>query len=46
MASYETWVERYRGGIATTADFVALLHEHAPTGYDVDGFLRYARLTP
>ena len=40
------WVERYRGGIATTADFIALLRERAPTGYDVDGFLRYARLTP
>jgi PAS domain S-box-containing protein len=40
------WVERYRGGIATTADFIALLRERAPAGYDVDGFLRYARLTP
>ena len=42
----QTWVERYRGGIATTADFIALLRERAPAGYDVDGFLRYARLTP
>ena len=41
-----TWVERYRGGIATTADFIALLRERAPAGYDVDRFLRYARLTP
>ncbi|MEI6688197.1 MAG: M1 family aminopeptidase [Thermoleophilia bacterium] len=40
-----TWVERYRNGIATTADFIALLRERAPAGYDVDGFLRYARLT-
>jgi hypothetical protein len=40
------WVECYRGGIATTADFIALLRERAPAGYDVDGFLRYARLTP
>ena len=42
----QTWVERYRSGIATTADFIALLRERAPAGYDVDGFLRYARLTP
>ena len=39
------WVERYRGGIATTADFIALLRERAPASYDVDAFLRYARLT-
>lgn len=40
------WVTRYRNGIATTADFIALLRERAPAGYDVDAFLRYARLTP
>ena len=46
MASYETWVERNRGGMATTTDFVALLPAGAPAAYDVGGFLRYARLTP
>jgi len=40
------WVERFHGGIATTADFIALLRERAPAAYDIDGFLRYARLTP
>ena len=40
-----TWVERHRNGIATTADFITLLRDRAPAGYDVDAFLRYARLT-
>jgi hypothetical protein len=39
------WVERHRNGIATTADFITLLRDRAPAGYDVDAFLRYARLT-
>ncbi|MGI9187612.1 MAG: hypothetical protein ACR2J9_08895 [Gaiellales bacterium] len=40
-----TWVGQHRLGIATTADFIALLRAQAPAGYDVDAFLRYARLT-
>ena len=40
------WVARYRAGFTTTADYIALLRERAPAGYDVDAFLRYARLTP
>ena len=46
IASYETWVERDRGGVATTDDFIALLRAGAPAGYDVDGVLGSARLPP
>ena len=45
-ALLKEYVARYRGGMADTAGFVALLRERAPAGYDVDAFLRYARLVP
>jgi hypothetical protein len=41
-----SYVQAHRWGIVTTADFVDSLRRFAPTGYDVDGFLRRARITP
>jgi hypothetical protein len=38
-------VTAHRWGVVTTADFVAALRAAAPPGYDVDAFLRRARIT-
>ena len=42
MASF--LVSRFRNRIETTADVIAAWRRYAPRGFDVGGFLRYARL--
>jgi aminopeptidase N len=37
-------VDTYRWGVITTADFIRALREAAPSGFDVDAFLREARI--
>lgn len=45
MTSFlRSYVQAHRWGVVTTADFVDALRDFAPTGYDVDGFLRRARI--
>jgi hypothetical protein len=43
LRSYAT---AHRFGVVTTADFVAALRAAAPGGYDVDAFLKRARIAP
>jgi hypothetical protein len=44
-AFLRSYVAAHRWGVVTTADFVAALRAAAPPGYDVDAFLRRARIT-
>ena len=39
------YVAQYRHGLADTAGFIAMLRAAAPSDYDVDAFLTFARLT-
>jgi len=43
-AFLRSYVAAHRWGVVTRADFVAALRAAAPPGYDVDAFLRRARL--
>ena len=43
-AFLRSYVDAHRWGVVTTSDFVAALHAAAPPGYDVDAFLRRARI--
>jgi hypothetical protein len=43
-AFLRSYVDAHRFGVVTTADFVAALRAAAPPGYDVDAFLRRARI--
>jgi aminopeptidase N len=43
-AFLRSYVDAHRWGVVTTADFVAALRAFAPTGYDVEAFLRRARI--
>jgi aminopeptidase N len=43
-AFLRSYADAHRFGIASTADFVAALRAAAPAGYDVDAFLRRARI--
>jgi Peptidase family M1 domain len=45
-AFLRSYVDAHRWGVVTTADFVAALRAAAPAGYDVDAFLRRARIKP
>jgi Peptidase family M1 domain len=45
-AFLRSYVEAHRWGVVTTADFVAALRAAAPPGYDVDAYLRRARIEP
>jgi aminopeptidase N len=38
------WVASHRYRIATTASFVAAVRAAAPSGFDVDGWLRDSRI--
>jgi hypothetical protein len=44
-AFLRSYVDAHRWGVVTTADFVAALRAAAPPGYDVDAFLRRARIS-
>jgi hypothetical protein len=44
-AFLRSYADAHRFGVASTADFVTALRAAAPAGYDVDGFLRRARIT-
>jgi hypothetical protein len=45
MAAFlRSYIASHRYGVTTTADFVAALRAAAPTGYDVDAFLKRARI--
>jgi aminopeptidase N len=43
-AFLRSYVDTHRWGLVTTADFVSALRAAAPPGYDVDAFLRRARI--
>jgi hypothetical protein len=43
-AFLRSYVTAHRWGVVTTADFVEALRAAAPAGYDVDAFLRRARV--
>jgi hypothetical protein len=43
-AFLRSYVDAHRWGVVTTADFVDALRAAAPQGYDVDAFLRRARI--
>jgi aminopeptidase N len=43
-AFLRSYVDAHRFGVVTTGDFVAALRAAAPAGYDVDAFLRRARI--
>jgi peptidase M1-like protein len=43
-AFLRSYFESHRYGVTTTADFVAALRAAAPSGYDVDAYLRRARI--
>jgi aminopeptidase N len=43
-AFLRSYIDAHRWGVATTADFVSALRAAAPPGYDVDAFLRRARI--
>jgi hypothetical protein len=45
MAAFlRSYIDAHRWGLVTTADFVSALRAAAPPGYDVDAFLRRARI--
>jgi hypothetical protein len=43
-AFLRSYADAHRWGVVTTADFVAALRAAAPAGYDVDAYLRRARI--
>jgi hypothetical protein len=45
IAFLRSYIDAHRWGVVKTADFVAALRAAAPPGYDVDAFLRRARIT-
>jgi hypothetical protein len=45
-AFLRSYADAHRWGVVRTADFVAALRAAAPPGYDVDAFLRRARIKP
>ena len=45
-AFLRSYANAHRWGVVTTADFIAALRAAAPPGYDVDAFLRRARIEP
>ena len=45
-AFLRSYIDAHRWGVVTTADFVSALRAAAPAGYDVDAFLRRARIEP
>jgi Peptidase family M1 domain len=40
------WVDAHRYGVATIPEFVSAVRAAAPSGFDVDGYLRASRLEP
>jgi Peptidase family M1 domain len=45
-AFLRSYADAHRWGVVTTADFESALRAAAPPGYDVDAFLRRARIEP